>query len=139
GDLRERREQQVAHRMAVCGGAVGKSMLQERLERRVARRERYEAVAHVSWRQHAEALPQLAGTAAIISHGDDARHRIRIVLAEIRCEAGEPLENRWQTRAAAECGDARAGGVLTRTFANRWCERQRWGRGASRRKCHTAS
>jgi hypothetical protein len=83
GNLRQRRQQQIAEWMTVWTVNRVESVLQQLLERRIRACERSETVADIAWRQHAELAAEPSGAPSIIGYRDnrgDCVRRIRLLL-----------------------------------------------------------
>ena len=108
----ERRDDEVAERVAGEALALGEAVLEERPEKPgVLVGQRDEAVADVARRQHAELLAQLAARSSVVGHRDDG--------ARLETEVHEAAEHRGKAGAAAD-GDR----TTTRAHAHR-CSRSR--------------
>ena len=94
--------EEVAEAVALQAAVLGKAILEEAAHERLVVGQGDEAAADVARRQHAEAVAQQAGAAAVVGDRDHRGQVARVFL--------EPREQHRQARAAADRHDPRAAG-----------------------------
>ena len=117
GDRRQSRQKQIAEAVAFQSRTFLKAMLEQSREQGFVFRKGDDAIAHIARRKHIELFAQTAARSAIVAH----RHHTRQFANGWLTGSGQrrshdvtlqPLQQRGEARAAADCDHAQFGASL---------------------------